>query len=255
MNDEEPMINSPEDLAKVSEGKSIPFVVWCFWYNGQMNENRLRSLQMMKTHLGVPIGLVTKDNLENFILPEYPLHPTFEWLSDVHKSDYLRIYLLHHYGGAWHDIKPTKVNYQPLWDLFKDSNLYLLGRPEVEGGPARVFDSEGRWMPDYWPDLVGCGWWIGRSHTPLSKEMYQDINAFLDANYEALKKYPAQTPYDKKKKSHFSWLPFKIFSEKGYSLPWTVFGNIFHPLNYKYRMHVQNTLPSDSVYNTGLPYR
>jgi hypothetical protein len=220
-----------------------------------MNENRLRSFEMMKSNLGVPLCLVTKDNLSEFILQEYPLHPAFQWLSDVHKSDYLRIYFLHHYGGGWHDIKPTMANFQKMWSEFANPEVYFVGRAEIKGGPAKVFDSEGNWMPDFWNDLVGCGWWIGRPNTPLSTEMCHKINELLDINYELLKRYPARSPFDKKKKSKFSWVPFITSKYKGYPLPWTVFGNIFHPLNYKYRAHVMRNLPTDEKYNAGLPYR
>jgi hypothetical protein len=167
----------------------------------------------------------------------------------------MRIYLLHHYGGGWHDIKPTQVNFSPVWELFNDSNVYFVGRPEVPKGPAHVFDREGRWMPDYWQELVGCGWWVGRPRTPLTTEMYHDLHELLDKNVELLKKYPAKNPYAKKKKSKLAWLPFNFEKEKGYPLPWTVFGNIFHPLNYKYRHHIIKTLPADQIKNSGLPYR
>jgi hypothetical protein len=255
MNKEIEIISTKEELALASVNKPFSYVIWCFWYNGQMNETRTRSFDLMKSNLGVPLCLITKDNINEFILPDFPLHPAFQWLSDVHKSDYMRIYLLHHYGGGWHDIKPTKVNFQHVWDVFNDPEVYFVGRPEIKGGPAQVSDIQGRWMPDHWPDLVGCGWWVGRPNTPLSYDMYLGINDLLDKNYEALKKYPAKTPFDKKKKPAIPWLPFIFNSKKGYPLPWTVFGNIFHPLNYKYRAHVKNTLPADELYNLGLSYR
>ena len=249
------VVTTKKELIEVSANQPFAYVIWCFWYNGQMNENRTRSFEMMRSNLGVPLCLITKENLSEFILAEYPLHPAFQWLSDVHKSDYLRIYFLHHYGGGWHDIKPTLANFKQVWSEFDDQEVYFVGRPEIAGGPARVFDSEGRWMPDFWNDLVGCGWWVGRPRTPLSADMYQKINELLDVNYELLKRYPAKTPFDKKKKSKFSWIPFIKLKYKGYPLPWTVFGNIFHPLNYKYRAHVRQNLPADEKYNVGLPYR
>lgn len=248
-------ITTKEELIQASVNKPFSYVVWCFWYDGKMNETRTRSFEMMKTNLGVPLCLITKENIHEFILPEHPLHPAFHYLSDVHKSDYIRIYLLHHYGGGWHDIKPTQVSFTQVWAAFNDPEVYFVGRPEIKGGPAHVYDRDGKWMPDFWPDLVGCGWWVGRPNTPLTNELFLEINNLLDENYETLRKYPAKTPFDKKKKSAFSWLPFVSINKKGYPLPWTVFGNIFHPLNYKYRKHVKNSLPADELYNLGLSYR
>jgi hypothetical protein len=43
-------------------------------------------------------------------LPEYPLHPAFKYLSYVHKSDYLRSYFMHFYGGGYADIKKYSSN-------------------------------------------------------------------------------------------------------------------------------------------------
>jgi len=255
MDTEIKMIYTRDDLIQASVDRPFAYVVWCFWYEGRMNENRSRSFELMKSNLGVPLCLVTKENINEFLLPEYPLHPAFQFLSDVHKSDYMRIYLLHHYGGGWHDIKPTQVNFSRVWDEFSDPDVYFVGRPEIKGGPAKVFDEEGKWMPDYWTDLVGCGWWVGRPNTPLSTGMFYKINELLDENYEALKRYPAKTPFDKKKKVHFEWLHFLSIGNKGYPLPWTVFGNIFHPLNFKYREHIKKTLPTDQIYNLGLHYR
>ncbi len=253
MSSEIKTIKTKQELMQISSNKPIAYVIWCFWYKGLMNGNRKTSFELMKSNLGVPLCLITEENIQEFILPEFPLHPAFPLLSDVHKSDYLRIYLLHHYGGGWHDIKPTKVSFREVWKEFDDSSIFLVGRPEVKGGPAKVFDGERRWMPDFWTELVGCGWWVGRPNTPLSAEMYSDINHLLDKNYEALKKFPAKTAFDKKKEKFWSGLPF--FRKRGYPLPWTVFGNIFHPLNYKYRAHVKNILPTDEQYNLGLSYR
>lgn len=248
-------ITTKDEVIAVSSGKPFSFVVWCFWYDGPMNENRTRSLNLMVEKLEVPVCLITRENIQEFVLPDFPLHSAFRYLSDVHKSDYLRIYLLHHYGGAWHDIKPTQVSFSSVWDEFADPDVFLVGRPEIKGGPAKVFDEHGNWMPDCWEHLVGCGWWVGRPGTALSAEMSRNVERLLDENLEMLKKYPAKTPFDRRKKAFVSRLPLIGRLFRGYPLPWTVFGNIFHPLNYKYRHHIRKTLPYDRQYNLGLPYR
>ncbi len=246
------IITAKVELDLILKQNSVPLVVWCFWYDGQMNENRIRSFEMMKTHLGVPLCLVTKNNLHQFILPDFPLHPAFDWLSDVHKSDYLRIYLLHHYGGGWHDIKPTQLSYKPVWDEFTNPEVYFVGKPEIKGGPAKVFDENGKWMPKFWKDLVATNRWVGKANTPLSSEMFREINQLLDKNFETLKRNPARHPYDKKRNKIKQWLRFE---NNDYPLEWTVFGNIFHPLNYKFRQNIKRTLPADEIENLGLPYR
>lgn len=246
------IISKKVEFDSIERMHGVPFVIWCFWYKGDMNDNRIRSLNYMKKHIGVPLCLITKDNLPEFILEGSPLHPAFEYLSDVHKSDYLRIYLLHHYGGGWHDIKPIQTSYHSAWSGFANPECYLVGKPEIKGGAAKVYDSAGRWMPSMWRDLVVTNRWVGRANTPFSQDMFRAINQLLDKNLEKLKKNPARHPYDKKR---CLWKRLLRFELNDYPLAWTVVGNIFHPLNYKYLSHISPTLPADEVENLGLSYR
>lgn len=232
----------------------VPRVVWCFWDGEEMNKTREDSLLLMSKHLEVPVCLITTKNINEFILSKAPLHPGYYYLSSVHKSDYLRIYLLHYYGGGWHDIKPTEISFKNVWDEFEDSNVFLVGKPEIKNGPAKIYDNEGRWMRRYWKDLVSCGAWVGKANTLLSKEMIKNINCLLDENLELLKLNPPKNAYDCKIKK-YRYFKKKVLGYKEYPLDWTVFGNIFHPLNYKYRHNVKKTLPFDLVENLGRSYR
>ena len=40
-----------------------------------------------------------------FIHPQYPIHPAYNFLSNIHRSDYLRCYFMHILGGGYADIK------------------------------------------------------------------------------------------------------------------------------------------------------
>jgi hypothetical protein len=245
-------IESWVELQPFLQVSSVPMVIWCYWAGTHMNENRQRGFEMMQKYMGVPICLITELNINEFIVNGHPFHPAFQYLSPVHQSDYLRIYLLHHYGGGWHDIKPTMVSINPAWDSFKDPDVYLVGKPEIKGGPAKVFNNNGLWMPEYWRELVATNRWVGRAKTPFTYELYNAVNHFLDENMEDLRKNPARNAYDKKKSGFFSG----IYSGKNqYPLPYTVFGNLFHPLNYEYRNHFKRTLPFDEIENLGYPYR
>ena len=246
------IIRSWNEIKPILNESSVPRIFWCYWAGGPMNGNRLRSLDMMQKYMEVPICMITESNLKEFILEDYPLHKVFNHLSSVHQSDYLRIYLLHHYGGGWCDIKPTEISYLSAWNEFDNPDIYLVGKPEIKKGPAKVFDQNGLWMPKYWRYLVATNRWIGRKNTPLSKELYDAINRLLDENIENLKKNPAKHAHDKKRKRLFPWL---YVNKNQYPLPYTVFGNLFHPLNYKYRQHIKQILPFDEIKNLGLDYR
>jgi hypothetical protein len=256
------LIMSKSEFLDIESVNAVPKVVWCFWAGGRMNDSRTLSFQMLRENIGVPVCMITPDNLAQFILTDSPLHASFPYLSAVHQSDYIRAYLLHHYGGAWHDVKATKVSFEKVWEGFSDPRIYFIGKPEIEGGPARIHDEQGRWMPDYWKELVSVVSWVGRAKTPFSNALLENLEAFLDKNLELLKKYPGKHPREKKIEANnffsknLKKLTYKIQGRNAdYPLPWTVFGNIFHPLNYGYRENILKTLPVDSMKNAGVYHR
>ncbi|WP_209329300.1 hypothetical protein [Lunatimonas salinarum] len=258
-------MESIRDLSAVSTVSSkygVPCVMWCYWSEGELNEVRLVSMEHLLRHVGVPVFLVTKETFYQLEKADFPIHPAFRYLSAVHQSDYVRAYLWHHYGGAWHDVKATEVNFSPSWELFADQTVYLIGRPEVKGGAAKIKAPDGRWMPDHWRDLVSVIAWIGRPDTAFSAEMMRNLHRYLDLHLEELEEAPALHPREKRidaanfvvraLKRRF----YQITGRRpGYPLPWTVFGNIFHPLNYKYRDHVSTKLPQDQKKNAGIYHR
>ena len=240
----------------------VPFVIWCYWEGEAMNKNRATSFAYLTANIEVPVLLVTRQNLSQFILAEHPLHPSFEDLSIVHRSDYIRAYLLHHYGGGWHDIKATEVSFKDCWADFSDKNIWMLGRPETQKGAAQIYNTAGEFIPDYYDDLISVPTWIGRPYTAFSEELYQGIRAMLDQHQDKLKKYPAKHPREKyiQPKNFIHQLIIRIkhaYSGRNpyYPLPWTVFGNVFHPLCLKYKAHIAKTIPLDSNKNAGIYHR
>lgn len=253
------LINCPEQL---SYKNGVPFVIWCYWEGGEMNKNRSLSFSYLQKNIGVPVCLITPQNISKFLLPEYPLPESLTYASIVHRSDFIRAYLMHFYGGGWHDIKATLVSFADCWELFKDENIYLIGRPESFKGAAKVSNENGIYMPDVAADLVSVPAWIARGNTALSKTIYQNLQALFLKNADLLKKGPAKHPREKyiKPKNFFHKLAILLkylYSGRNpkYPLPWTVFGNIFHPAVYKFRNHVVKCLPADTVKNAGIYHR
>lgn len=255
-------INSKKQFEFLEVVNGVPKVIWCYWAGGPMNAARSKSFGVLRANIGVTICLITKENITDFVNEEYPLHQAFGYLSAVHQSDYLRAYLLHNYGGGWHDIKATLINYEKFWDFFSDPKIYLVGKPEVKGGPSKVFDTNGRWMPDFWSDLVSAIAWVGRPRTPLSRSLLTDMEAHLDANFELLKKNPGVHPREKKLEVNnpitglIKSVEYRLKGKNPkYPLRWTFFGDFFHPLNYFYRDHISNQLPVDEQKNAGIYHR
>ena len=73
------------------------------------------------------IIFINKDNLKNYILKEHPLHKGFKYLSSIHQADYMRCYLMHHYGGGYTDIKPLKESGKGVEILNENPNVWAVG--------------------------------------------------------------------------------------------------------------------------------
>lgn len=250
------------DVKKIESRHNVPFVVWTFWSGKAMEGNRLLSFETIQNNIGVPVFLVTPQNWHQLEISSAPFHPAFQYLSVVHQSDYIRIYLLHHYGGAWHDIKATEVSFSACWEVFENPSVYMIGRKESKNGPARVYDENGNWIPDFYKELISVTAWIGKGKTPLSEELFQKLHLLLDKNLEQLKKYPAKHSRERALKgTNFFSRNFEkaknLFSgrQNNYPLAWTVFGNLFHPLNLKYKENIVTNLPVNAVKNAGIYHR
>ena len=82
--------------------------IYVFWTgNNQMSENRNECLKELIKVSKCNVILVKPEMLNKYILDEHPLHPSFNYLSETHKADYLRTYFMRFHGGGYSDIKKT----------------------------------------------------------------------------------------------------------------------------------------------------
>jgi len=110
---------------------AVPRKVWVIWFGKPMHGPRLGAFQALKRNVGVPVELVTEGNLRNFTVDWSPLHPAFEHLTAVHRSDYLWAYLGYHHGGGFHDVKAAFVSWAPYFDQLEEKkDKWLLGTPQ-----------------------------------------------------------------------------------------------------------------------------
>jgi hypothetical protein len=256
------LITDVHAVRHLPKRNGVPLVLFCYWSGGNMSEARKLSLDYLLTYVGLPVVLVDKNSFLSLSTAENPIHPAFEHLSAVHQSDYVRTYLWHYWGGAWHDIKASKVNLTSAWDEFADPDVFFVGKPEVRDGPARVFDKAGRWMPDYWQELVSVIAWVGRPRTLFSETMLSEFHAYLDTELPVLIRFPGRNPRERKiqRRTVLGNLTHKLYHlllgrEVGYPIPWTLFGNIFHPINLVFKKHVSKNLPRDTIKNAGIYHR
>ncbi|HSV76142.1 MAG TPA: hypothetical protein VLH37_03825 [Bacteroidales bacterium] len=204
-----------------SAGK-IPRKIFCFWTGeNEMSDSRKQVFEIMLSHVGVPVELITPKKLPDYILPGHPVHKGYEYLSLIQKSDYLRCYFMHHHGGGYTDIKAYDSNWTKSFDrLEANPKKWIIGYREIgERGVAQESGPVGADLRKYWHQLLGNGAFICKPYTPFTFEWYTELHCRMDYFYDELVKHPGDAFGD----------------NTGYPIKWAyIMGYIFHPLCLKY---------------------
>lgn len=224
------------------ENLKIERVIYCFWTgNNPMSENRIRGLKSLEEKTGIKVKLITPKNLENYVLQDSPLHEGYQYLSAIHKADYLRSYFMHFYGGGYADIKPFNHSWIPAFEkIEKNTEKYIIGYTEIRRNA--VANVGGRLVEDmrkYYTKILGNGAYVCRSQTNFTYEWLTELNKRMDAYLPALQSYNYDANDYKGKNPDY---PVKYLS---------ILGEIFHPLCLKYHdklLHDQKLLPELTNY-------
>jgi hypothetical protein len=221
--------------------------IFCAWTGtNAISANRLSSLFSVFINSGCPVCFITEKYLKDWQLPTDPFHPAFEYLSETHKADYLRVYLMHHYGGGYTDIKPTHRNWNTFFARLIDSDKFALGYTEIgPQGVAPVGGDTEILLKNNFSQLIGLCAFIFKPKSVLTYEWLAQTDKLLDQKISLLMKHRAQFPQD----CLGTRLPNGDTSQ--YPLRWTeLLGDIFHPLIYKYREFIihDNIAPDFSNY-------
>lgn len=221
----EPFMRGPRTSASTVE--TVPRRVFALWTgNNPLTPNRARNLDRMKQILGVELILVTPENLSDWVVDGHPLHPAYENLALIHRSDYLRCYLMHHHGGGYCDIKEPLHSWGQVFDVFTDPEVWWAGSPElspwtVSFVPGRL----GRELRHHFAKMTMTSLMIARPRTPLTRELLEEVERRLDVLAPVLHGQNNG-----------------VFDEvEGYTrrVKWTsLLGDVLHPLELKYRDHV-----------------
>lgn len=167
--------------------------IYCFWTGtNPITPNRIRALESLKQNSGAEVILVTPNNLPEYILKDFPLHPGFQYLSETHKADYLRWYFMHHHGGGYSDIKNTKKSWKSSFETLEQSDKWVIGYQEVQRGVCSQHPN----VRDNYQKLIGNGAYIFKPYTPITTEWGKKIHQILDQKLERLKKNPSKFPQD-----------------------------------------------------------
>lgn len=209
--------------------------VFCVWSGvNAMSTNRIQALFSIFNHTACPVAYLNHVTMPGWVKDDYPLHPAFPLLSETHKADYLRVYLMHHYGGGYTDVKLTHKSWRPFFDAFMASKKLCAGYTEISPrGVAAVGGDLENVLRENYQSLIGLCAFIFRPQTELTQQWMNRTDALLDEKHAALRAHPARFPQDQ------YGLPFSDGSRSEYPLRWTeLLGNIFHPLIYEFRNDV-----------------
>lgn len=211
-----------------------PFVLWIMWF-GPLGPTRRQSIERITRNARVPVTLLTE---ENFTTVGSDLHYVAKSgvLSKNHLADYLRAYVMHHFGGAYQDVKPTQIDWRAqLERLNGDDDAWFIGSEELpyfKHHPAwdKDFGNRGLLLP--YATVAAQGgqcvtsncYYAAKPYTPLTQRWLDLVTRKLDEYTPALFAHPA--PYPR------CCVQYK---EAGYPLYWTeLHGDLLHPLQVEY---------------------
>ena len=212
--------------------------IFCFWTgDNPIPKNRLLALNSL-TNSNLKVTFIDKNNLSNWILPTFQLHPAYEYLSAIHRADYLRVYFMHHYGGGYSDIKYLSSSWLPSWYELNNTDKFAVGYKEIgPKGVAIVPSLRYIHLLINWEKLIGNCAYIFKPDTEFTIEWIDNTHKLLDSKLFNLKLNPAKLPED-----YYGKLINGIKSQ--YPIRWSeMLGNIFHPLCLKYKDRLIYSLP------------
>ena len=207
-------------------------IVFCLWTGSElMSQNRLQALWSIFKNTGRPVALVTQNTLAEWVLPHAPLHPAYKYLSSTHKSDYLRCYLMHHYGGGYSDIKYTEAHWESYFVQLEQSQESLaLGYTELADGMPHLTGPQGDMVRKAHQEIIGLCAFIFKPNTDLTSTWYRRLHELLDQKLELLEAHPGKFALDQK------GLILPDGQASLYPLRWAeILGEILHPLFYENR--------------------
>ncbi len=202
--------------------------IFCLWAGlNAMSLQRIQALWSVYNNSHCQVAFINAKTIRDWEKPDYPFHRAFDFLSETHKSDYLRCYLMHHYGGGWTDIKHTMADWRPFFERLRTSKRLALGYQEIPDGIPHITSALGDEIRANYQCVIGLCAFIFKKQSKLTQTWLNGLHKTLDAYFYELKESPAQHPQDQKNMR----LPDGTTSK--YPLSWAeILGEIFHPLMF-----------------------
>ena len=211
--------------------------IYVLWTEANdLTPRRKNNLQILKDCCGVELKFLNYITLQEYELPEHKFHEAYQYLSATHKSDYLRSYLMHFYGGGYCDIKKAEWNWDNYFDELEQSDnlamgYKLTGYLDVAVDPL---DTDKEFIENDWQNLIGFGAMICKPQTELTDMWFTNMTLTLDNKFKDLQKFPAVHVRDK-----LGWV-----TNSGYPLRWAEIGGVpFMKSCFKFKDKLNYKLP------------
>lgn len=166
-------LNKTNDMKKIN-GK---YVIWACWTGKNKIPDYLKLCHDTVKKYNDPfynVILITPDNIDQYVTK---FHPAYEYLSYVHKADYLRCELLHTYGGIYIDM--DTICFRDLRNIFDYSyNNSVIG-----------YDGS-RWKEIWGMSVMGPI----KPGTIYTFKWYNKLHQVLDNRLSDLKKFRQENP-------------------------------------------------------------
>ncbi len=220
---------------------TIPRRIFCIWSgDNEMSDNRKKCLELIRQNSQTVVDLVTPANLSDWI--KDPLHDSYDYLSLTHKADYLRCYLMYHYGSGYCDIKPIFFSWQPYFDILENSFFDFIGYSELS--PLHIA-SDIKEIQSSYSRLCGCCHFIFKPKSSFAAQWLSSVNTILDKKIHLLKKFPGTYhPRAIFGGVHHPEID-NLYKDSQYPLCWNeILGQVIHKLMYN----------NFGDYTSGMPY-
>lgn len=248
-------INNEKDIKSLINNCIDNKVIFTLWTgNNDLTQNRYDGLISIKNMKNVNMINVNPDNIDMFIKDGHPLHKSYNYLSKIHKSDYLRCYLMHHWGGGYSDIKKhyNNVSWDKHFDKIKrNNNMWMIGAP-LDGiaYPEENDDKLNKLLEQNTKNMAGISYFIYKPYTKLTYDWYNKLHEMLDEFYPQLCKNPAIYSRESFDRPPSKWCNDEMDENikkrpcpkepTKYPISWNrILGQINYPIQLKYLQNIE----------------
>lgn len=180
------------------EGLECPSTIYTIWFGDSMPAKRRKSFdELRRSNPSSSVLLVSEDNMSDYLVPGYPLHPAFPRMAATHQSDHLRAYLMHFHGGGYSDLKAPRASWAAAFTrMSSDRRLLVTGYREITSNYVtenpRTLGAD---LRRYYRFVLGPSAFIMRPRSVFTGSLYREQWRRMDYYLPALPEVKPSDPY------------------------------------------------------------